>query len=249
MTDPIKPLDGELAANLLGEAVSIALDPSAGEGALRRGELLLAIAHEINTDAQWRAMRQIIVTPSPPIETKMTPKQASDTIRQMMRRPIGPYAFGRAGEDHPVEPPSFPTRPVDDVVARNLREGGWAQDPPSFARSFPTDLGEVAYDESGIVGGPYGKAWEPKTERTTVEPVRDAAPPDVTQTLPTVGACSDCRHCHTPILYAGEPVMISGDEVTVTMWRHKYTGQATCLAATMSSDASDVAHTFAEPEA
>lgn len=62
MTDPFLPSAGAL----LAEAVTIALDPTSTELAIRRGELLLAIAHELNVDAQWRSMRGKVTSPKAP---------------------------------------------------------------------------------------------------------------------------------------------------------------------------------------
>jgi hypothetical protein len=74
--------------------------------------------------------------------------------------------------------------------------------------------------------------------------------PGKTQVIWAIGDKAQCRHCLTPIELceaAIEPNAFVPDGGTAHMWRHKYTGQATCLAATMSSDAADVTHTFAEP--
>jgi hypothetical protein len=61
-----------------------------------------------------------------------------------------------------------------------------------------------------------------------------------------VGDRAECVNCHTPIeLLGGEPI---GDREGLKYWQHKYTGQAACAFASMSSEqGGEPTHTFAAP--
>lgn len=139
---------------------------------------------------------------------------------------------------------------------------------PSFAAqrvpsAEPTHEGETAAERTQrlVVEAPIDMgAWAASLAAAETQVVRDD--PGTTQRLPvvwSVGDKADCRHCHTPIELAEAEVTgpYAGDYAGASMWRHKYTGQVTCVEAVTAGRIEEsgelrpvetaLAHTFAEP--
>jgi hypothetical protein len=191
MTDP-KPLPS--AARILGEAISIALDPSSGDLALRRGELLYSIARELREEAQFRRTSERLASFAPTITPPPAPKEPKTVTYEEMSRMARQFQ-NAAATSRPGD-----TDLITQAAARTLR-----MDATQHLRALSYKLGDKA----------------------------------------------DCRHCHTPIVYAeagtaGYPEMPG----LPAPWRHKYTGQAACSVPMTAGDieGSEPTHTFAEPQ-
>jgi len=210
----------------------------------QRAEVLLGIAREIREEQQYRATRK--------------------TLAAFAGRPDHAHYEPAPADTAKLEAFAERFRNGGEQLAESPREG---YDPDATMTKLATETGARP-----VQGGPYlgflrptpsgepisqavGRGLRLDAARTLADiglentAVTVAVDPAMTQRLPIVWSVGDkaqCRHCHTPIELC--PVAIEQEGEPPAVWRHKYTQQATCLAATMSSDAADVAHTFAEPE-
>jgi hypothetical protein len=129
--------------------------------------------------------------------------------------------------------------------------------PETFGQTYggePAYAGETAVDRTARIIREAGYVERPTWESAVTRPIEvegyTGTGLDKTQrieTLWTVGDKAQCRHCHTPIELCPVAVEVEGEPPAV--WRHKYSGQATCAVATMSGEqGAEATHTFAEPE-
>lgn len=119
--------------------------------------------------------------------------------------------------------------------------------PESYGTTYggePAYAGETAVDRTARIIREAGYVERPTWDSAATQVVNE---PAATQVIWTVGDKSQCRHCHTPIELCPVAVEVEGEPPAV--WRHKYSGQATCAVATMSGEqGAEATHTFAEPE-
>lgn len=130
-------------------------------------------------------------------------------------------------------------------LAPRLRSGGVLREPaPQQPDAGSAERTQVMLSEAPI----DVSKWAASLAAAETQVVAD---PGTTQRLPvvwSVGDKADCRHCHTPIeLVEAETTGLKAD--AVKLWRHKYTGQATCVDPSFATGRDTaIVHTFAEPE-
>lgn len=235
-----KPLP--TAERMIGEAITIALDATSGELALRRGELLLGIARELRAAADERRKQQFaeaILMPKP-IATNVEPpappvnRQGLDEARLKLREQSVPAGVVRAAaeerDDEALRRAFAEAAGADrDLLAEaaGMHPGGapcwhgWVNRPHPANAGFNELMKGVAAEALGRAG-----LGGDTTQRIEALPW---APEDR----------SECRFCGTPIRM---------NEFAV--WVHKYTDQTVCAtpvtAEQIEADAVPE-HTYATP--
>ena len=251
MTNPPLPT----AAEALAEAVAIAKSMTNGVSSVERAHLWVAIARELRAGTV-RPMRAASLLPGQlvPASPEFHPPKGVAVDMPAPAHPayVGETAWARAGRLAGERPHDHFTMvdnaDVTQVVERLKEAAVTAWTDPSATRHDLTFEDENAAARAARLlreSAPEMQWPDPSAAETQV-----VSDPGKTQVIWAIGDKAQCRHCLTPIELceaAIEPNAFVPDGGTAHMWRHKYTGQATCLAATMSSDAADVSHTFAEP--
>lgn len=132
-------------------------------------------------------------------------------------------------------------RTINQRRAAGKLEAAGIPAPASYAGESAIDRTARVIREAGYVERP---AWESAATQVVNN---DAGKTQAIPVLWTVGDKAQCRHCHTPIEL--HEVAVAGADAPPAVWRHRYTGQATCAVATMSGEpGAEATHTFAEPD-
>lgn len=199
----------------------------------------------------WAATARDLTSGDPERVAQHLPPFATGGV--ISRKPAGAYSLTFEGENAAARAARLLRERAPEMqwpepaggVADALKEA--ATEPEQYV---DRSIWDRAVAPAGVEGLAEGVIAAAKEAATATFP----ALADQTQRLPimwSVGDKADCRHCHTPIQLfesEGDPQSDNPDQRHPwRAWQHRYTGQVACLAATMSSDVADVAHTFAEP--